>query len=85
MISTALLLQSTQSQSALIDGATAVSVSLVLGVLAAAWRLSGQLSRIEERLKQLDGLLTLPEKFGRLETRVETLENEVKTLRGDSC
>lgn len=74
-----LLAQGTQ-----IDMTSLVSVSVLIVVLGAAWRLSSLLSRIDERIRQalaeLEKLSSLPGKVAVLEQRISRIEAEMGEL-----
>lgn len=67
-------------QAAPIEATTAVSISLLVIVVGAGWRLSGQLARIETRLSELSKLDSLPERFGRVEQKIDGMEREMEAL-----
>jgi hypothetical protein len=66
------------------DMTSVVSVSVLIVVLGAAWRLSSLLSRIDERLRQalaeLEKLSAIPGKVALLEQRMTQMESEVGEL-----
>lgn len=67
-----------------LDPTTAVSISVLVIILAAVWKLSSQLSRIEEKLEAtahgLRDLSGLPLAVGKLEARIEALEGDFRDL-----
>jgi hypothetical protein len=67
-----------------VDTTTAVSLGVLVVVLGASWRLSSLLARIEEKLssalQQIALLANTPERLGRIEERLDTVERDVHDL-----
>lgn len=63
-----------------ISADSAIGVGLVVVVLGAAWRLSGQLARIDTKL---DNLSALPEKVAGIENRLGKVEIRVQHVEQD--
>lgn len=67
-----------------IEPTTAVSFAVLIVVLSAGWKLSAQITtlitRVDAMREQIAKLDSLPERFGRMETRVETMEREIESL-----
>lgn len=67
-----------------IEPTTAVSLAVLFVLLGAGWKLSAQLNvlvaRVDAVREQIAKLDSLPERFGRMETRVEGIERELESL-----
>lgn len=68
----------------IIQSSTAVSITVVFTVLGVGWKLSAQISTLVARVDSMRDAIakldSLPERFGRLETKVEALERDVADL-----